>query len=264
MRFRWLLKQGDFLIECSEVTLDFEQNRALENISLHVKEKERLVLLGANGSGKSTLLRLLAGLYFADKGSYMYGGEQVKKSTPKTIMKRLRSEIGILFQNPDTMLFNPTVFDELAFGLQERDAHEIEAKVQQSAKLCQIEHLLKRSPLKLSGGEKQKVALAAILAPQPKVLLLDEPTANLDPGSTGWLVDLLYELDITLLVSTHNLSMASEFAPRALVLDAAHSLIFDGELQTLWEKDSILRQANLIHKHRNNNHSHAFHLHNWD
>ncbi|RMA97846.1 cobalt/nickel transport system ATP-binding protein [Hydrogenothermus marinus] len=254
------LNQEDFLIKCNNLTYYFENSIALNNISFSVKKGERLVLLGANGSGKTTLLRILAALYFPHKGELIYKGNIINRKTSKDVLKQLRTEIGILFQNPDTMIFNPTVYDEIAFGLQERDYKNIKDKVYEVAKLCQIEHLLDRSPLKLSGGEKQKVALASILAPNPEVLLLDEPTANLDPGSTGWLIDLLYELDITLIISTHNLSIAPEFASRALVLDTSHNLIFDGSLKELKNEYEILKKANLVHKHKYRN---DFHWHDW-
>jgi len=253
------------LIECNKIGINFEDKEALKDLSFHMQENEHLVLLGCNGSGKSTLLRVLAGLYFTQTGSYRYNHNSIDKKNMKMIGRTFRQEVGILFQNPDTMLFNPTVYDEIAFGLHEMESNEIDERVHQIAKECQIEHLLDRSPLKLSGGEKQKTALAAILAPRPKMLLLDEPTANLDPKSTGWLVDLLYDLEVTLVVSTHNLSMASEFASRALVLGPSHQLLYDGDLIKLWQEKELLDMANLIHRHRHNTtKQNGLHIHNWE
>jgi cobalt/nickel transport system ATP-binding protein len=253
------------LIECKGIGIDFEDKEALKDLSFEIQDNEHLVLLGCNGSGKSTLLRVLAGLYFTKTGSYRYNQNIIDKQNMKVFGRTFRQEVGILFQNPDTMLFNPTVYDEIAFGLHEMQSNEIDQRVRQVAKECQIEHLLDRSPLKLSGGEKQKTALAVILAPRPKMLLLDEPTANLDPKSTGWLVDLLYDLEVTLVVSTHNLSMASEFASRALVLGPSHQLLYDGDLPSLWKEKELLDTANLIHRHRHNSTKEdGFHVHNWE
>jgi cobalt/nickel transport system ATP-binding protein len=121
-------------------------------------------------------------------------------------------------------------------------------------------------PLKLSGGEKQKVAFCAIFATNPKVLILDEPTANLDPKSTGWMIDFLSEKDITTIISTHNLSLALELGSRAFVMDETHKIIYDGDLKQLLSTKDILLQANLLHKHKHTHdgvvHSHL-HIHDW-
>ena len=251
------------MINLQNISFYYETNLALNNINLSIDNGEKVVLLGNNGCGKSTLLKLLAALVYPKSGKYYYNNTEITKKYLKKEQKNFRRDFAILFQNPDAMLFNPTVKDEIAFGL---DEFNIENSVENITKQFNIEHLLNKSPLKLSGGEKQKVALAAIFAVEPKILLLDEPTANLDPKSTGWLVDFLSELDITVIISTHNLSLAYELGTRAVVLDETHQIIYDGDFDTLYKNEDLLYRANLIHKHKHKHngveHSH-FHIHNW-
>ena len=239
----------------------YEDNLALENINLEVKEKEKLVLLGNNGSGKSTLLRVIAGLYFLNRGEYRFEGKPLKK---RKVKKEFRSKVGILFQNPDAMIFNPTVYDEIAFSLKEFGFDNVDDRVIEIAKEFNIEKLLKKSPLELSGGEKQKVMLASIMVYEPKLLLLDEPTAAMDPRTTGWFIDFIYDLDITAIIATHDLAVAYELSDRAVVMDEGHKIVYDGDMEELMKNLDVLLQANLIHKHRHRHkkfiHSH-YHLH---
>ncbi len=244
----------DKLIQLKNISYKYEDNLALDNINLEIKEKEKVALLGCNGSGKSTLLRVLALLY-KFKGEYFFEGKKVKKSN-----KDLRRKIGILFQNPDSMIFNPTVFDEIAFSLKEFGFSDIEDRVFQIAKEFNITHLLKKSPLELSGGEKQKVMLASILVYEPKILLLDEPTSAMDPRTTGWFLDFMIDLDITTLLATHDLSVAYEFSNRAVVMSEEHKIIYDGDMEELMKDLDILIKANLIHKHKHK-HKNFFHSH---
>ena len=251
------------MIRLNRVSYFYEDFKVLDNISFDVKKNERIVLLGNNGSGKSTLLKLLAGLIFANEGEYFFNGKKITKSYLKTNAKEFRKEVSILFQNPETMLFNATVKEEIEFSLNEFD---IKKDAKDVAKEFEIEHLLDKNPLTLSGGQKQLVALAAIFANNPSTLLLDEPTANLDPKSAGWLIDFLNEKELTTIISTHNLSLALELGNKALVLDNTHKIIFDGKIEELFENKEILLKANLIHKHKHKHknllHSH-YHIHDW-
>ena len=245
-----------------------DTNQALTDISFEVQAGERVVLLGANGSGKSTLLKIINGLVFANAGRYRYEGREITPAALKdrTFHRRFRREVVLLFQNPDSMLFNPSVFDEIAFGLRQIGAPDIDRKVRHWAGVCGVERLLERPPFKLSGGEKQKVCLAALLALEPKVLLLDEPAAALDPRSTGWLVDLLQGLKLTTLVTSHNLSLAQELGERALVLGEDHTLLYDGPIRGFLRNPDQLLAANLvhIHRHRHGDQEHRhFHVHDW-
>ncbi|WP_456392923.1 energy-coupling factor ABC transporter ATP-binding protein [Nitratifractor sp.] len=254
------------MIELEGIGFSYGKFPVLRDVSFRLSEGERVVLLGVNGSGKSTLLKILAALEYPSEGSYRYRGREVTRKMRKEQEKVLRREIGILFQNPDTMLFNPSVYEEIAFGLQEIDAEALDERVRTVSELFGISHLLERSPLKLSGGEKQRVAFAAIFAVEPRLLLLDEPTANMDPRSSGWLVDFLQEQEVTTLVATHNLSLAPELGERALVMGENHRLLYDGPVSDLLHNDRLLLEANLLHRHRHRHgaveHSH-YHLHDW-
>ena len=247
------------LITLKNINYKYEDNFALKNINLEIKEGEKVALLGSNGSGKSTLLRIIAGLYFP-KGEYIFEKIKINKKNSKILRKKL----GILFQNPDSMIFNPTVYDEIAFSLKEFGFSDIEKKVKEIAKEFNIAHLLNKSPLKLSGGEKQKVILASILVYNPKILLLDEPTTAMDPRTTGWFIDFLIELNKTIILATHDLAVAYESCDRAIVLDENHEIIYDGDIEKLMENLDTLIKANLIHKHKHKHkrfiHSH-YHTH---
>jgi len=241
------------LVELKNLSFYYEDMVALDDINFSM-DKEKVVLLGSNGSGKSTLLRILAGLYFG-KGKYFFEG---KKITKRSVNKEFRKKIGILFQNPESMIFNPSVFDEIAFSLREFGFSDIEDRVVEIAKKFNIEKLLKKSPLNLSGGEKQKVMLASILVYEPKLLLLDEPTAAMDPKTTGWFIDFMYELQTPAIVATHDLAVAYEISNRAIVMSEEHKIIFDGDMEELMRDLDTLIKANLIHKHK---HKHKKFIH---
>jgi cobalt/nickel transport system ATP-binding protein len=255
------------MIELERVSYRYpESEPALKEVSLSVAKQEKVVLLGANGSGKTTLLRILNALIFPQEGSYRYGSEPVTKDRlrDRSWSRRFRREVVLLFQHPEAMLFNPTVYDEIAYGLRQLGADGLDGQVRRWAVRLGVEAHLKRPPFQLSGGEKQKVCLAALLALEPQVLLLDEPTANLDPRSTGWLVDFLQDLSVTSVATTHNLSLAGELGDRVLVLSEAHELIFDGRMEDLLGDEEKLLAANLVHSHRRGgSRDKRLHLHDW-
>ncbi|UCN01294.1 energy-coupling factor ABC transporter ATP-binding protein [Sulfurimonas sp. SWIR-19] len=250
------------MITLHNIEFYYEEKKVLHDISLTINKGEKVVLLGSNGSGKSTLLRILAALYFPKKGEYLF---HTKKISKKNIDKNFRKKVGILFQNPESMIFNPTVKDEIAFSLREFDEENIDKKVLAISEKFGITHLLDKNPLELSGGEKQKVVLASILVYEPEILLLDEPTAAMDPRTTGWFVDLMLEIETTVIVATHDLSIAYEVSNRAIVLDEKHTMVYDGDIEKLFRDLQTLQKANLIHKHKHRHkkdftHSH-YHLH---
>ena len=258
------------MIKLTDISYSYDTQPVLKNISFEIKEGERLVLLGVNGSGKSTLLKLINGLIDPQKGSYFYEGNRITQKAFKkdrTLHRRFRSDVVLLFQNPDVMIFNPTVYDEIAFGLKQLGKNHINERVGYWADKLKITPHLKKPPFTLSSGEKQKVCIAALLAIEPKVLLLDEPTSNLDPMTTGWLIDFLSEMNLTTLVATHNLSLSQEMGDRVLVLGQNHELIFDGKLDAFLQDTQKLMAANLVHSHVHTHdhltHKH-FHLHDWD
>ncbi len=246
-----------------------ERGTVLRNVSFEVSPGEKVALLGVNGSGKTTLLKILDGLIHPDGGRYRYRGRPVTRGALKdrAFGRVFRREVVLLFQNPDTMIFNATVHDEIAFGLRQLGVDDVDGRVRHWAELLGLGPYLREMPFRLSSGEKQKVCLAALLALDPKLLLLDEPTANLDPMTTGWLVDLVQSLELTTIMTTHNLSLAQEFANRALVLSDAHQLIYDGDLDRFLDDEEMLLKAKLVHTHRHRHgeteHRH-YHVHDWD
>ncbi|MCX7760385.1 MAG: energy-coupling factor ABC transporter ATP-binding protein [Hydrogenothermaceae bacterium] len=255
------------MINLKEITYKNEKQTVLDSISLHIEDGEKIILIGVNGTGKTTLLKILNGLMFPSSGEYIYNGQKVDKNFLKKNGKIFRKEVVMLFQNPDVMLFNPTVYDEISFGLKQFNFSDVEERVKYWAEMFGITKYLNTSPFELSGGEKQKVALASILAIEPKVLLLDEPTSNLDPRATGWLIDFLQNLNLTMVITTHNLSIAPELGNRVVVLGENHRILYDGDIDIFLKDEKLLIEANLVHvhKHRHNGliHSH-FHIHNWE
>ncbi|WP_457640418.1 energy-coupling factor ABC transporter ATP-binding protein [Persephonella sp.] len=254
------------MIKIQNITFKYDNSEILKDISFEVREKEKIVLLGINGSGKSTLLKIINGLIFPQKGKYFYKNEEIneKKLKEREFARKFRKEIVLLFQNPDTMIFNPTVYDEIAFGLRQLGISDIDDRVRYWANKLGIYKYLDKSPFELSGGEKQKVCLASLLAVEPEVMLLDEPTANLDPRTTGWLIDFLYELDLTTIITTHNLGLALELGERGLVLSEDHYLIYDGDIKEFMKDIEKLKKANLVHFHKHNNREDKhYHIHDF-
>ncbi|RMD82169.1 MAG: ABC transporter ATP-binding protein [Candidatus Dadabacteria bacterium] len=250
------------MIELESVTFAYPESQpVLSDVSLRVAEGERVVLLGANGCGKTTLLRLLDGLLFPARGRYLYDGIEVTPKTlgRRTFARRFRREVVLLFQQPEAMLFNPTVYDEIAFGLRQLGADDVDGRVRHWAARLGLDGRLDEAPFRLSGGEKQRLCLAALLALEPRVLLLDEPTANLDPRTTGWLIDLLASLPVTVVTATHNLSLAGELGQRMVVLSEQHRIAFDGTLPDLMADEGTLVEANLVHRHGDR----GLHTHDW-
>ncbi|MFH1279043.1 MAG: ABC transporter ATP-binding protein [Candidatus Eisenbacteria bacterium] len=241
----------------------------LREVSFEIGRGEKVVLLGANGTGKTTLLKIMDGLIPPERGALRYDGRIVdgKALGDRDFHRRFRREVVYLFQNPDSMMFHPTVRDEIAFGPRQIGMDDPDGRARRWADEFGVGTLLERSPFELSGGEKQKVCLAALLAVEPKVLLLDEPAANLDPRSTGWLVDFLRDLPMTVVTTTHNLSLGQELGDRTLVLSEKHELIYDGPVEALLGDEGKLLEANLVHIHRHRHgdaeHRH-YHTHDWE
>lgn len=242
---------------------------AFAELSLTIEVGEKVVLLGANGCGKSTLLKLLDGLLAPTAGTYRYAGKTV---TPTALKDRerarsFRREVGLLFQHPEAMLFNPTVFDEIAYTPRRLGLSDADARARYWLSALGLDALAAKAPFNLSGGEKQKVALASVLVLEPRLLLLDEPSASLDPRTTGWLIDLLQDSPATVIVSTHNLSLAAELGERCLILGEEGGFIYDGPVEAALADLKLLERANLAHRHRHRHdgdvHEHA-HRHDWE
>lgn len=259
------------MIECKNLSYSYQDFQlktieVLKDINFTINKGEKVLLLGINGSGKSTLLKVLNGLLYPKSGEFYFKEELVDKKYLKASSKDFRKSVALQMQDPSSMLFNPSVYDEIAFGLKHFGFDNIDERVHHYAKEFEIQDILKSSPLSLSGGQKQKVLLASLLCVEPEVLLLDEPTAHLDPPTTGWLVEFLDALNVTALIATHNISLGKELAQRAIVIGPNHEILYDGEIQALLEDMPTLIQAQLVHKHKHNHdgveHQH-YHLHSW-
>jgi cobalt/nickel transport system ATP-binding protein len=251
------------LFEVEHLTYRYEGVTAVDDLSLAIPEG-RVALLGANGSGKSTLLRLLDGLIFGQSGAILFRDDDVSEEhmLDDAFALPFRRTVGMVFQNPDVQLFNPTVFDEVAFGpLQLRwPKQEVRDRVGEILERLRIGHLKNRIPQRLSGGEKKRVALASVLVLDPGVLLLDEPTAALDPRSQSEVIDLMVEWgggSKSVITATHDLGDLEDIADHCYVLDAG-KLIAEGSPAEILADTDLLRRTNLIHAHR---HRHGGQLH---
>ena len=202
---------------------------ALRHVSLKLSPGETCGLIGGNGAGKTTLLMALVGLV-QSQGSVQVGDTVLTSKT----LTALRQQVGMVFQNPDDQLFLPTVFQNVAFGLQNMGLPEaqVEEKSQRTLELLGISALRDRQAQRLSGGEKRMAALATVLAMEPKLLLLDEPTAFLDPRARRRLITVMQKLPQTMLVATHDLTFALETCQRCVVLTQG-TLFADGDSREL-------------------------------
>jgi cobalt/nickel transport system ATP-binding protein len=258
------------LYEVREASFDYEGIPALRGLSLAIEPGERLALVGANGSGKSTLLRLLDALCFPSSGAIVFDGQPLtaERLQDDKFALPFRRRVALVFQNPDVQLFNPTVFDEVAFApLQLKwPREELMAKVGGTLQLMGISHLRERPPYRLSGGEKKRVALASVIVLEPDVLLLDEPTATLDPRSQSQIIDLIQQWKgspHTIITATHQLEIVEDIADRVVVLEEG-KVLASGTPSEILSNQELLLRANLVHAHRHSHgsvtHSHP-HIH---
>lgn len=190
---------------------------ALSGVTFRVTHGEKVALLGLNGAGKSTLLLHTNGLLLPSQGEVNIGDVPVRKST----MRLVRQAVGMVFQNPDDQLFMPTVADDVAFGPQNMGLPPDEVSRRVSLALADVgaTDLADRPPFELSGGLKRMAAIATVLSMEPDILVMDEPTANLDSSARRRLLNILHSFRHTMLVATHDLDMALELCPRAILLD---------------------------------------------
>lgn len=264
------------VFDVQNITYRYDELTAIKDLSLQIKARQRIAILGANGSGKSTFLRLLDGLYFPEAGAINFCGNALTEAAfeDEEFAFDFRRRVALVFQNPDVQLFNPTVFDEIAFApLQLRwSKTEIKEKISEVLSLMEIAHLKDRAPHRLSGGEKKRVALASVLILEPEVLLLDEPTAALDPKSRGQIVDFLSGWsgqEKTVVTATHDLDVIEEIADYCFVFQNG-SLAGEGTPTEILSDIELLERTNLIHSHRHKHadgtihshaHRHLFHDH---
>lgn len=219
--------------------------KALEDISMVTYEGERVAIIGPNGAGKTTLLLHLNGILRGSDGQVEVFGKNVEKVKREEIIK----EVGIVFQDPDDQLFMPTLFDDLAFGpinlgLPEEEVRE---RVKMALLSLGLSNYENRCPHHLSYGEKKKASLAAVMSMEPRILVLDEPTANLDPRSRAELIEIIKELNeregITIVIATHDVNAVPELADRVYVLNK--KVIAEGTAQKIFSDGELLKETNL-------------------
>ena len=218
-----------------------EADIAIEDIDIEIGKGERIALVGPNGAGKSTLLHIMAGLFVPTSGkAWINDVELTKRSAVNA-----RKGVGLLFQDPDDQIFMPTVYEDVTFGpinmgLSEQ---EVDQRARKAMEQAGVADYGERVPHRLSTGEKKRVAIAGLLAMSPPTLLMDEPTANLDPQGRRDLVKVLDSLGQTIVLATHDLSVAFELTDRVIVLKRRK--IFDGDFRSLIRKEDVLKQASL-------------------
>ncbi len=232
---------------------------ALRDINLQICRGEQVTIIGSNGSGKSTLLALLNGLVYPTSGQFSAFNHPVNEEIFDSIKDNefrtyFRTKVGFVFQNSDIQLFSSTVFEEIAFGPLQLNLppEEVKARVEEIMEMMQISKLRDRAPHTLSGGEKKKVCIATVLVNNPDVLLLDEPSAGLDPRTQLWLVELLHELSHaskTIITATHDLEIMEMISKRSIVIGEDHRIKLDDKPRNVLSDYELLMESNLVHEH---------------
>ena len=236
------------MLEVRDIKYSYNNDyQALKGVSLKIEKGEMVALLGKNGAGKSTLFLHLNGIYEPDEGKVFIDGEELKYD--KKSLLKFRQKVGIVFQNPDDQIFAPTVEEDVAFGPLNLGLSmgEVQDRVEEALERVGMSGFEKTAPHHLSGGQKKRVAIAGILAMKPEIMVLDEPTAGLDPQGVTNLVKLLKELNdegITIVISTHEVDLVPDYANRVFVL-VGGELIAEGTPKDIFSRPDILESANL-------------------
>ena len=231
------------MIEVNKISYYYpDGHQALQNISLTVAAGTNTAIVGANGAGKSTLLSLMAGIFSAKEGSIEIAGIPLVKNR----MEEVRRKIGFVFQNPDDQLFMARVYEDISFGPRNFGFHpeEVRKMTERAAETMKIEHLLDRPPHKLSGGEKRNVAIAAVLAMEPELLLFDEPSSYLDPKSRRNFINAMKVLRHTKVIATHDLDLVLDLCPRVIILKKGE-VFADGNSAELLSDEALMKEAGL-------------------
>lgn len=220
-------------------------NQALFGVNLRVERGERVAILGPNGAGKTTLVMHMNGIHPAEHGSVSVAGEVVD-TKDKDLLRRIRGKVGVVFQDPDDQLFMPTVGEDIAFGPYNMGLQgaELDAVVDQALALVHMSEFKDRPPHHLSFGQRRRVAVATVLAMKPEILVLDEPSSNLDPASRRELADILRSLEITILMVTHDIPYAYELCERSIILSGG-IVVADGDTKTILSDSKLLSENRL-------------------
>lgn len=217
-------------------------HQTLFGVNLTLKKGERVALLGPNGAGKTTLVMHLNGIFPTQYGSVKIAGKEVNTGD-KAALKEIRAKVGIIFQDPDDQLFMPTVGEDVAFGPYNLGfrGEELDRKVNDALLRVGMLEFKDRAPHHLSFGQRRRVAVAGVLAMDPEVLVLDEPSSNLDPASRRELADVLKSLDVTVLMVTHDLLYALELCPRSVILSQGEIVADAPTRELLADQETLLR-----------------------
>jgi cobalt/nickel transport system ATP-binding protein len=265
-----MIQDSENIFELQNVSYSYSRDHsALNDVSIIVTAGESITILGANGSGKSTLLKILCGLIFPSAGTAKAFGSPLSEAgmelNRSEFARYFRRRVGMVFQDADSQLFSPVVWEEVSFaplqlGLPEQ---EVQKRVNEVLTLLDISHLRNRSPQTLSEGEKRKVAIAAVLSLGPDILLLDEPSSDLDPRTKVWLMDFLHELHEagkTIITATHDLELAADTSERCIVLTEQHGIAGEGATEKMLNNWDLLLASNLVHVHAHR-HGQVLHSH---
>ena len=217
---------------------------ALAGVDLEIRPGEKVAMLGPNGAGKSTLLLHLNGLLHGSGGVSIMGSPVVEED--RDGLRRIRALVGLVFQDPDDQLFSPTVYDDVAFGpiYMGLSPDEIDARVHDALSRVGLDGYEDRMPFHLSGGEKKRVAIATVLSMRPGILALDEPSAGLDPRARRSLINLIDDLDQTILTTTHDLYMVKEIFPRSVIMDGGR-IVADAPTDVILSDPALLSEHGL-------------------
>lgn len=224
-------------IEVHHVSFSYPDGHpALRDVSLIIQPCEKVALVGPNGAGKSTLILHLNGI-LTGQGELCVAGLPVIKEN----LGRVRARVGLVFQSPDDQLFSPTVYEDIAFGprYQGLPENEVRTRVEEALEVVHMQEYARRVSHHLSMGEKKRIAIATVLSMKPEVLVLDEPTAGLDPRARRSLIRLLDDLPLTMLVSTHDMQMVKELFPRMVIMDHGE-IVADGDTLSLLDDTALL------------------------
>jgi cobalt/nickel transport system ATP-binding protein len=230
------------ILEVNDLHFSYpDGQQALRGTSLALQPGEKAALVGPNGSGKSTLMLNIIGILNGSGEIHVAGISRTEDNLPL-----IRSRVGLVFQNPDDQLFSPTVYEDVAFGplhmgYNEEETHQ---RVQSALEMVNMSEFAQRLSYHLSVGEKKRVAIATVLSMEPDLIILDEPSAGLDPKARRALIELLRTLPQSLLVASHDLLMVQELLPRTIILDEGQ-VIADGETVSLLRDTSLLNQHGL-------------------
>ncbi|MDO4541935.1 MAG: ABC transporter ATP-binding protein [Bacillota bacterium] len=231
------------MLELNNISFSYPSGtNVIKKLSLSVASGESVGLVGCNGAGKSTLLSLICGLNFVDQGEIIVNNIAVKKET----LPEIRKAVGMVFQNPDDQLFMPNILEDVMFGpcnygLNPDLARE---KAEKALDAMSIPDLAERPPYRLSGGERRSAAIATVMVMEPSLILLDEPTAFLDPRSVKNFEAMVNKLDIAYLIASHDLDLILNTCRRVIIMDNG-SIVADGEPELLLKDEKLLFEAGL-------------------